>query len=205
MKTYFLRSFFWSTFREIVEWRERGYAPPSPSFIKRRCLLRHSVPGATWIETGTYLGDTTALLARQGAMVYSIEPEPRLYESASRRFASTSNIRILHGTSESVMPTLLPQITGDVNFWLDGHYSAGVTFKGSQDTPVRDELASISQHLHRLGRVVVMVDDVRCFNPHIPEFASYPPVDFLVEWARTNHLAWQIEHDIFCAVSPSSR
>jgi hypothetical protein len=34
--------------------------------------------------------------------------------------------------------------------------------------------------------VAVLVDDVRCFDPQIEEFSTYPPIDFLVDWARSN-------------------
>jgi hypothetical protein len=44
-----------------------------------------------------------------------------------------------------------------------------------------------------------MVDDVRCFNPHIAEFSGYPDMDYLVDWARQHGFKWHIEHDIFVA------
>ena len=108
-------------------------------------------------------------------------------------------MEILNGTSEDVFPELLPRIAGDVNFWLDGHYSAGITFKGRQDTPILDELACISHHLERLGKVCVLIDDIRCFNPRMPEYSSYPSLDTLVAWATKHKLGWHIEHDIFVA------
>jgi len=67
---------------ENAQWRHRGYAAPSPPHVKHALLLRVGMPEETWIETGTYLGDTTALLARRARMVYSIELEPKLYERA---------------------------------------------------------------------------------------------------------------------------
>lgn len=182
-----------------AQWRQRGYAAPSPPHVKHALLLRVGMPEETWIETGTYLGDTTALLARRARMVYSIEPEPKLYERARRRFADHRNVEILRGTSEEVLPGLLARLTGDVNFWLDGHYSAGVTFRGPQETPIVDELAAIAAALLQLGRVVVMIDDLRCFDPCVPEYNTYPTRSSLVEWADTHGLSWHIEHDIFVA------
>ena len=185
--------------KEIRDWAERRYSAPSPHFIKQNCLLRNGVPGATWIETGTFMGDTTAFLALHAPQVYSIEPEPRLYKQVSALFENHKHVEILNGLSEVVLPTLLSKVRGDVNFWLDGHYSAGITFKGPVDTPVIAELKAIAENLQQLGRVSVLVDDVRCFDPSLQEYSTYPSVDYLVDWARAHQLKWHIEQDIFIA------
>lgn len=190
---------FLSGIRDCLQWSKRHYAAPSPHFIKQGCLLRNGLPAATWVETGTFLGQTTQLLAQHGTQVYSIEPEPKLYARARNLFSKHGNVEILNGTSEAVFPTLLPRITGDVNFWLDGHYSAGITFKGPQDTPILDELDCISRNIDHFGRICVLVDDIRCFNPRLPEYSTYPSLDTLVAWANKHKLDWHIEHDIFIA------
>ena len=187
------------TRREHAEWATRGFAAPSPPHVKRATLLRLGLPEATWVETGTFMGDTTALLARRARRVHSIEPEPRLCARARARFASTANIEIHGGLSEEILPGILARLEGDVCFWLDGHYSAGVTFKGPKDTPIVEELAAIEAAAPRLGRLVVLVDDVRCFDPSQAEFADYPPKAFLIAWAERLRLAWHIEQDIFVA------
>jgi hypothetical protein len=178
---------------------KRGYASPSPLFIKQNCLLRNGLPNATWVETGTFLGQTTQLLAKHSMHVYSIEPESKLFARAHKLFSKHGNVEILNGTSEDVFPMLLPRIKGDVNFWLDGHYSAGITFKGPKDTPMLDELDSIGRNLDRFGKVCVLVDDIRCFNPRLPEYTTYPSLHMLVAWAAKHKLDWHIEHDIFIA------
>jgi hypothetical protein len=185
--------------KEIRSWAARQYSAPSPHLIKQNCVLRNGVPGAIWIETGTFMGETTALLAQHSRQVYSIEPEPNLYARASALFADKKHVEIINGLSETVFPELLPKLHGDVNFWLDGHYSAGITFKGPVDTPIVAELNTIAGNLHRFGKVCVLVDDVRCFDPTLPEYSTYPSVDYLVDWARAHQLNWRIEQDIFIA------
>ena len=166
---------------------------------KQKVLLRNGLRDATWVESGTFMGDTTSVLSRVAKMVYSIEPEPALFSKAEQKFRNTSNVKIIKGLSEDIFPKLLPTISGNVCFWLDGHYSAGITFKGPQETPILDELAAIGRHIAKMSKIVVMVDDVRCFDPSNPEFSAYPPVDVLVDWARKLNLTWHIEHDIFIA------
>lgn len=151
------------------------------------------------METGTFLGETTEVLAANAQFVYSLEPEPVLYARAVGKFRRYRNVSIINATSEQSFPTLLPQLSGVVNFWLDGHYCAGVTYKGQKDTPIVEELEQIELNLGRFSQASVLVDDIRCFNPSIADFAAYPPLDFLVDWARRNSLVWHIEHDIFVA------
>ena len=62
----------------FIAWGKGAYSAPSPHFIKQTVLLRNAFPSATWVETGTYLGQTTKELSKHGAFVYSIEPEPTL-------------------------------------------------------------------------------------------------------------------------------
>lgn len=186
----------------ILAWKARGYAAPSPDFIKRDCVLRNGLAQSTWVETGTYLGETTKLLAEVGKRVYSIEPEPTLHARAQKLFAGRDNVEIIHGLSEDVFPTLLPKIRGDVSFWLDGHFSGGATHKGPLDTPISQELVSIGANLATMGRVAVMVDDIRLFTGETHSYGAYPTLDYLVDWARKYGLSWHIEHDIFIAKTP---
>ena len=181
------------------DWADREFAAPSPHFVKQMVLLRNGVRDATWVETGTFMGDTTDVLFKVAKMVYSIEPEPTLFSKAEQKFSHTSNVKIINGLSEDVLTKLLPTISGNICFWLDGHYSGGITFKGPQETPIVDELEAIGRNVAQMGKVVVMVDDIRLFDPRTPEFSAYPPVDVLVDWARKTNFNWHIEHDIFIA------
>lgn len=186
---------------EEFQWIKRGYESPSPLRIKHATLLRIGSKNATWVETGTFLGETTELLAKESKLVFTIEPEPNLFEKAKLRFIGQPHIQVIHGLSENIFPTLLPTLRGNINFWLDGHYSGGITHQGPTDCPVREELSSIEKNLSLYDKVTVLIDDVRCFNPSIPEYADYPDINFLVDWARKNDLVWHIEHDIFIAKS----
>ena len=180
-------------------WEKRGFAMPAPIDVKWDVLRRYGRPNSTWIETGTFLGDTTAFLARSAKMVYSIEPSEMLSAKARARFHGVANVTIIRALSEDVLDDLIASVDGPLSLWLDGHYSAGITHKGPQDTPIREELATVERHLGRFPDISVLVDDVRCFDPAIPEYASYPSRTWLVEWADRNGLAWAIEHDIFVA------
>ena len=182
-----------------LAWEEKQFAAPSPDLIKRQCLLRNGIADACWIETGTYLGETTDLLRQHSKRVISIEPEPTLFQNAQAKFAGITNVEIINGLSEEVFPQLLPTLTGDINFWLDGHTSLHNTFQGPLDTPIVEELNCISANLAHFGKVAILIDDIRLFKGEVVHYGPYPPLDFLVDWAREHRLAWHIEHDIFIA------
>lgn len=183
---------------ELKTWIRRRYASPSPNFVKRAVLLRNGLPDCVWVETGTFVGGTTRLLAKHSKYVVSIEPDRLLFNRAQRRLRKVRNLEIVNGPSEEVLPQILPDLRGNVCFWLDGHYSGGVTYRGHQDSPIVDELLEIEKHISKFDNISILVDDVRMFDSNHQE-SSYPPLEALVAWAMSNQFHWTIEHDIFVA------
>ena len=118
-----------------------------------------------------------------------------LYIDACKRFEGR-NVSLFNDTSENVLPSLLPKLNGDINFWLDGHYSAGITFKGDKDWPVVDELSAIEANFDNFEKISILIDDVRLFLLSESEHSDYPSIDYLVDWARKMNMRWRIEHDI---------
>jgi hypothetical protein len=115
-------------FFDMGDWKKRAYFGPSPKEIKDKVLLRNGRPNAIWVETGTFLGETTEILATTSLHVYSLEPANVLYRSAAKKFSNDANVTIINGPSETEFSKLLPALRGPVNFWLVGHYSAGTTY-----------------------------------------------------------------------------
>ena len=187
---------------QFLEWSRRSFAAPSPDYVKRAMLARYGTPDCVWIETGTYLGDTTQFLSARSELVFSIEVDATLAERATRRFRTVANVKILQGDSGRRLAEIFPQVDGPARFWLDGHYSAGITGKANSDTPIVAELDAIAAALAKgsLSRgFVVLVDDVRCFDPSNPLYADYPRLDYLVDWSNRIGSRWHIEHDVFIA------
>lgn len=185
--------------RAQLLWVRMKWPVPTPDPVKRAVMHRHGQPTGVWVETGTYLGTTTAFLAASAEHVYSIEPDPQLAARARARFARNDRVTIIEGLSEVELPALLPRLDGPVSFWLDGHYSFGITHKGPTDTPIQAELSAIEGHLLRFKDTTVLVDDFRIFVPDDPLYADYPTRSWLVGWADRNGLPWTVEYDIFVA------
>lgn len=184
---------------ELLLWRRKKFVLPAPFLVKKEVLVRDETQNVTWVETGTYKGDMTQEFAKRARHVVTIEPEPSLYLSAKQRFLDVANVTVLRGTSEEVLPTVLPEVKSPVRFWLDGHFSAGVTFQGDIDTPIRAELKAIEEFLEGWDDVSIFVDDVRCFDQSTEDFKDYPSLMELVDWAQRHGLVWSIEQDIFIA------
>lgn len=180
-------------------WKFRNFNPPSPQHVKIRILLSHSLDNAFWIETGTYLGDTTLSLSRIAKNIVSIEPQFELSQFAKKRLKRFENIKVVNSTSEESIAGILDTVSGPACFWLDGHPSGDITHKGPAISPILQELAAISAYANKDNPVVVFVDDFRLFVSSTS--SGYPSHLTLVEWAFDNNLNWTVEHDIFIAKS----
>jgi len=180
----------------MAEWADRGFSTPCPKFVKDAVLVRQNLNHSTWIETGTFYGDTTHMLAQIASKVITIEPEPSLFAKAKERFTNNSKVNVINGISETALSSILEDVEGNVCFWLDGHYSQGETFKGPNDTPLIYELLQIEKHLQRFSKVIIAIDDIRyCGKHHV--YGDYPSLNYIVDWCRRNSLEWHIEYDIF--------
>jgi len=149
---------------ELHRWRRAGRPLPPPHTFKQRLLSRYSrrYRLRTLVETGTYLGDMVHAMRRRFRSIISIELSPELSAKAKARFAAYSNITILEGDSSVVLPKILRGIQQPSLFWLDGHYSAGITARGAEETPVSAEIGAILDH--RIQGHVILIDDARNFD-----------------------------------------
>jgi hypothetical protein len=180
-------------------WKVRNYRSPSPQHVKTRILSSHSLDNAVWIETGTYLGDTTLKLSKMAKSVISIEPQIELSEFSKKRLKRRKNTKILNNTSEEILAEVLEELSGPTCFWLDGHYSGDITYKGPVMSPVSHELTAISAYVNEDNPAVVFIDDFRLFVDSAS--SGYPSHWSLVNWAKENSMNWTVEHDVFIAKS----
>lgn len=166
--------------RAIQRWTKSGFSGAAPHPIKMEIvqsyLDRFRIDN--FVETGTYLGDTLGFIARFHTQCTSIELSEDLYEAACKRFSAFSNVNLIHGDSAVRLPELLQSIKQPTLFWLDGHYSAGVTARGNVDTPISEELRAILEH--SVKEHVILIDDARCFDGK----AGYPFLDDLLRVIR---------------------
>ena len=198
---YYLKVFKRNITPSYLVWKKKGYSSPSPQFIKTQVLKRNGIESGTWVETGTYLGDTTKFLAKNfpNSKIISIEPQLLIFNFAKFRLRRVKNILLVNGSSEERFEEAVSGLIGPVNFWLDGHFSGDITFKGETNSPISKELDLIEKYKDNFGKLVVLIDDIRGFDGDLN--SGYPSRDTVVAWANKNNLNWNIEQDIFIAKS----
>jgi len=162
--------------RDFRKWEQQGRPVPPPHIVKQKVIkeFQKKYNINILIETGTYKGDMVHAMKHKFKKIYSIELGIDLWKRACKRFKNQENISILQGDSGKVLVGLVPQINERALFWLDGHYSSGITSRGEKECPIFEELESIldSQINH-----ILLIDDARCFNGS----GDYPTVDELTE------------------------
>jgi hypothetical protein len=137
---------------------------PPPHVLKVRVMRDYARRYGTreFVETGTYLGDTIEAVRQIFAHIYSIEIDGTLFRNATELFKGDPRVSILLGDSAQVLPTVIASLSSPTLFWLDGHYSSGITGKGDKETPIVEELLAIAAS-PILGHVI-LIDDARLFN-----------------------------------------
>lgn len=181
---------------DLLAWVRREFADQSPRFVKLK-ILDTAKNVDFWIETGTFMGDTTLYLGKNLCQVVSFEPSKELAEAATLRFIAHPNIRIINSQSEDRLDEVLTNVsplTNHLAFWLDGHFSEGDTYRGSKETPIISELEAIAKHNSRFEEITIFIDDFRCF---VTGMTDYPTPSFLTIWAEDNGFEWNVQHDIF--------
>lgn len=129
---------------------------------KRERLAAFAGRAPTFVETGTYLGETTLAMAAHYGTVHTIELHRELYEKAAARFADHPSIHCHHGDSATVLPRILEQLDGPAVFWLDAHFSGDHTARAKAgDSPIEREVKLILDHDRRAH--VILIDDARLF------------------------------------------
>jgi hypothetical protein len=149
--------------KQLADWEKSGRSTPPPHIVKQNAIKEYQKKFniQILIETGTYLGDMMDAQRNDFRQLFSIELSEKLYKRAQKRFKDQPHIMILHGDSGVVLNRLLPKISEPALFWLDGHYSGGITAKGVKDCPVVEELETIlTSNLPH----TILIDDARLFN-----------------------------------------
>lgn len=184
----------------IDKWKKEGCPVPPPREIKVKTIKKYAelINAKTFIETGTFMGDTTNDMASHLNNVISIELDNDLYEKAVLRFKNKKNVQIIHGDSGIMLPKLLSEnqnLPMPFIFWLDGHYSAGNTAKGELETPIIKELESIKLHIHTHKTYhSILIDDANCFTGE----NDYPTLETMKQYCSQNFpsYSFSIEHNI---------
>ena len=151
------------TKRAYARWLRSGKPLPPPRIVKQNHITRsrETTGCRILVETGTYLGDMIFFQLKNFKRLYSIELDEQLYRDARRRFKNCPHVTIIQGDSAEKLQSVVDQVEEPAVFWLDGHYSGGITALGNKVTPIFEELKII---FSKKMRHVILIDDARLFN-----------------------------------------
>jgi len=175
-------------------WEKQGRPSPPPHIIKEELIRDYAKSFNTpiLIETGAYLGDMVHAMKKSFSRIVSFELDQTLATQARERFANDNHIEIVQGDSGKLLGEVLANINEPCLFWLDGHYSGGITAKGTLETPIKNELTAILSH--PVDGHVILIDDARCFTGE----NDYPTINELQNFVaerKPNH-KFSLEHDV---------
>jgi len=117
-------------------------------------------PSFVAIETGTYKGETTKVLANFADSVTTIEADLGCYQRSKQTLQKFKNVIVLHGDSGVLIESALPSNQINCMLWLDAHYSGGNTAGALNHCPLMSELQHILP-LRKASNTVILIDDSR--------------------------------------------
>lgn len=180
--------------KQYKEWEKSGCPIPPPHIVKQIIIgeYQQKYGYTTLVETGTYMGDMVEAQKTRFNKIISIELGVDLFKKAQKRFNNDKNVFIVQGDSGKVLPKILKDINESAIFWLDGHYSAGITEKGDKECPIFEELDAIfnSKNFNH----ILLIDDARCFIGQ----GDYPTIEKLTGYIKNKDEKYQVEvkHDV---------
>jgi hypothetical protein len=152
----------------------QGKCAAPPHRIKLRVILSRlrAMDRPIFVETGTYFGDTISAVNAMCSTALSIEIDPYLFARACQRFRNNPRVRILHGDCVEILPRIIADLQRPALFWLDAHYSAGLTSRGRIDDPIMLTLEQLNAQSIRSH--VLLIDDASSFDgrearPDLPD------------------------------------
>jgi hypothetical protein len=167
-----------------------------PSHYRKRDVIREHRARYrlhTFVETGTYLGDMIWSLKYEFDRIYSIEIDPVLAKRAQTLLSGFENVTVLEGNSGDLLPQVLEKLDEPALFWLDAHYSGGITGGAGMENPVLREV----RHILADGPGhIILVDDARLFDGT----DNYPTLNQLAATAASSPQPRRVEMqgDIIC-------
>ena len=173
----------------IAKWEKQGRPSPPPPVVKHQTIRDYAERFnlRVFVETGTYFGDTIAAVMRSFDKLYSIELSRDIYEIARKRFVRMDKVTIIHGDSGVEINKVINWLDQPALFWLDSHFSGGVTARGNTNTPVIEELKQILRS--PIEGHVIIIDDAHSFGTD----PDYPSIEELCDLIRALQPGIKIE------------
>ncbi len=181
--------------QHYTDWLSEGKIIPPPHIVKQK-VIKHFQELSGYeilVETGTFLGDMVEAQKRNFKKIISIELSEYYFKKSKNRFKHDKKVEIIKGDSGKVLPSILKEIKQGVIFWLDGHYSSGLTAKGDLNCPIYEEINAIFNY-QKPYNPIILVDDARLFVGEL----DYPTQTDLFNFIKTKDkdYSMHVEDDV---------
>ena len=178
----------WMERRRYKQWLERGGQGGTPNHYKQSMVLEYALQYdlRVLVETGTYYGDMLDATSSWFKELHSIELDPSLARHARLRFKAQPHIHIHEGDSALVLPNLIRGLEEPALFWLDAHYSSGITAKSVLETPIVQELQYIFARTDVAP--VILIDDANLFDGT----KDYPTLDEVENFVNEQNAVYRM-------------
>jgi len=127
-----------------------------------------------FIETGTYQGNTAYWASQVFEQVITIEYSEDIYNQVTQKYGYIKNINFLYGHTKNILLEIVSKLENSSLFWLDAHWSGGLTYGETDECPLLAEIEIINrsdcEHF-------IFIDDARLFlsPPPLPHSAQQWP------------------------------
>lgn len=120
---------------------------------------------STFVETGTAYGQTLMQIYPYFNKIFTVEISEELWNWVNPHVKELTHVQHVLGDSLLEIPKFLKTLTKDdkVFFWLDAHWSQGLSSKNEYDVPLIQECVIIDNG-YLADTAVIVIDDVRMFG-----------------------------------------
>lgn len=151
---------------------------------KEANYLRKNLALDVFVEGGTYKGKTAKKMSVSFKKVYTIEKSNKLFNISDAHLQNCSNVTLLKGDTRDHLNDIITN-NNNILFWLDAHWSGGITYGEKDECPLLEELNIIFKHNKNY---VILIDDARLF-------LAPPPLPHNLEnWPTINDIIKQLPH-----------
>jgi len=155
----------------------------------------------TFIETGTFQGNTAVWASNYFEDISTIEFSEKIFKETTTKFRNVPNINFLFGDSRVLIPQIIPSLSMPSVFWLDSHWCGGHSYGEEDQCPLLDEIEEINKSgLEHF----IFIDDARLFTspPPLPNhIEGWPTIDQVIQVLQSKHEYYiAIFEDVIIAV-----
>ena len=159
--------------------------------------LRDALHVSTFVETGTYKGQTSFLMSKVFTNVFTVEGSDFYFNLATENLKNVSNVSITKSNSVDYLNSLKWGRSPAV-FWLDAHWCGTQTAGAENECPVIGEIEALKKI--DLNGSAILIDDARLFlkpPPHPHKIDQWPSIREVIDHLPESHAVYIDEDTIY--------